>query len=191
MLRAFGLSIYLSLVLVAVATGIPAIISIVRHRPGAPILTTYFSLVSLAATLLAFVPGSPQFLMARDAVITAGTGVWFIYSMRAPRPIVYVLTRPLLEGRMHWPSQWEALWERASRFRRMWRVSTFLWGLGFLLDAALRVYFAYTIAPDLVPALTTAMYIGTNIILIIVSNVFYIASGVFNRNSPLYAPADS
>ncbi|WP_146111885.1 VC0807 family protein [Arthrobacter sp. MYb227] len=186
-LRAFGLSIYLSLVIVAVATGVPAIWSLVRRRTGASIITTYFSLVSLAATLLAFIPGSPQFLMARDAAITAGTGAWFIYSIRTERPIVYTFTRPLIEGRMHWPGNWEVHWKAAPRFRRMWRISTVVWGLGFFLDAGLRSFFAYTINPDIVPALTTAMYLGTNIALIIISNIFYISSGIFNPHSALFA----
>lgn len=111
-LRAFGLSIYLSLVIVAITTGVPALVSLVRRRAGTSIVTTYFSLVSLAATLLAFIPGSPQFLMARDAAITAGTGAWFIYSIRAERPTVYTLTRPLIEGRMTWPVDWEKTLER-------------------------------------------------------------------------------
>ena len=186
-LRAFGLSIYLSLVIVAVATGVPAAVSLIRRRTGASIVTTYFSLVSLAATLLAFIPGSPQFLMARDAAITAGTGALFIYSLRNERPIVYILTKTLLEGRLHWPGNWEKHWDTAPRFRRMWRISTVLWGLGFFLDAGLRVFFAYTINPDIVPALTTAMYLGTNVALIIISNVFYISSGIFNPHSALFA----
>ena len=187
LLRSCGVSIYLSLVIVAAATGAPAIVSLVRRRPGASIVTTYFSLVSLAATSLAFIPGSPQFLMARDAAITAGTGAWFVYSIRTERPVVYTLTRPLLEGRMTWPGDWEKHWEAAPRFRRMWRTSTLLWGLGLILDAVLRVYYAYTINPDLVPALTTAMYLGTNLALIVISNVYYIVSGMFNPHSALFA----
>lgn len=185
-LRAFGLSIYLSLVIVAITTGVPALVSLVRRRAGTSIITTYFSLVSLAATLLAFIPGSPQFLMARDAAITAGTGAWFIYSIRAERPTVYTLTRPLIEGRMTWPVDWEKHWNAAPRFRRMWRISTLMWGLGFFIDAGLRIFFAYTVNPDLVPALTTAMYLGTNVVLIIISNVFYISSGIFNPRSALF-----
>lgn len=186
-LRVLGLGIYPALAIVAVATGIPAIYSLIRRPPGASIITTYFSLASLAAVLLAFIPGSPQFLMARDAAITAGTGFWFIYSMRSPRPLVYTFTRPLLEGRMHWPSGWENHWKSAPRFRRMWRTSTLIWGLGFLVDAALRVYFAYALNPDAVPALTTAMYLSTNAVLIVFNNVFYIASGIFNPHSRLFA----
>ncbi|PQZ92185.1 hypothetical protein CQ018_11725 [Arthrobacter sp. MYb227] len=62
-----------------------------------------------------------------------------------------------------------------------------VWGLGFFLDAGLRSFFAYTINPDIVPALTTAMYLGTNIALIIISNIFYISSGIFNPHSALFA----
>lgn len=188
-LRAWGVEIYPALVVVALASGAPAIYSLIRRPRGSSMITTYFSLVSLAAVLLAFIPGSPQFLMARDSIITASTGCWFLYSLRSDRPLVYVLTRPLIEGRMHWPGGWEKHWAAAPRFRRMWRISTLAWGLGFFVDAALRVYFAYNLAPDAVPAVTTAMYLGTNAVLIVGSNVFYIASGIFNPHSRLFASA--
>lgn len=60
-------------------------------------------------------------------------------------------------------------------------------GTGFFLDAGLRVFFAYTISPDTLPALTTAMYIGTNVALIIISNAYYISCGIFNPHSSLFA----
>lgn len=187
-LRRLGMPIYPALVVVAVATGLPALRSLLRRRPGTSVITTFFSLASLAGVLLAFIPGSPQFLMARDAVITAATGTWFIFSLRSARPLVYTFSRPLLEGRLRWPGAWESLWESAPRFRRMWKLTTLVWGIGFFIDAALRVHFAYTLPADAVPAATTAMYLITNAILIVLSNIFYVASGVFNPSSKLFAP---
>ncbi|OIH82263.1 hypothetical protein BLJ79_20285 [Arthrobacter sp. UCD-GKA] len=190
LLRHAGLSIYVSLVVVAVATGLPALGSLARRGPKKHVIATYFSLASVAAVVLAFVPGSPQFLLARDALITAGTGIWFISTLRGARPLVYTLTKPVLEARFHWPGGWETHWEQAPRFRRMWRISTIMWGCGFLLDAVLRVVLAYSLEPDAVPAATTAMYLATNLVLILLSNVFYISSGMLNPRSILFAPAD-
>ncbi|MDO5745023.1 MAG: VC0807 family protein [Micrococcaceae bacterium] len=189
LLRFFGASVYLALVVVAVSTGLPALYSLLRAGSHRHPITTYFSLASVAAVALAFIPGSPQFLLARDALITAGTGLWFISTLRASRPIVYTLTKPLLEGRLRWPGGWEKHWESAPRFRRMWRVSTILWGSGFLLDALLRVALAYSLKPDAVPAATTAMYLGTTAVLMVLSNAYYIASGMLNPRSRLFAPS--
>ena len=111
MLRHFGASIYLSLVVVA---GVPAVFSLLRPGPRKHVPTTYFSLASVAAVMLAFIPGNPQFLLARDALITAGTGIRFISTTRRSCPLVHTLTKPLIEGRFHWPGQWMGtLGERA------------------------------------------------------------------------------
>jgi hypothetical protein len=68
----------------------------------------------------------------------------------------------------------------------MWRVSSVLFGIGTLLDAVLRVVFAYTLPPDIVPATATAMFAVTSVVLIVVTNVYYAWCGVFNRRSALY-----
>ena len=36
---------------------------------------------------------------------------------------------PLLQGRLHWPKDWDALWQVSPRFRRMWRISSLLYGI--------------------------------------------------------------
>ncbi len=72
----------------------------------------------------------------------------------------------------------------------MWRVSSLLWGIGTLIDAALRVVMACTLPPDLVPALGTALYAGTSVVLIAVTTVYYAVSGIYNRTSALYPPLD-
>ena len=56
----------------------------------------------------------------------------------------------------------------------MWRVSSVLWGVGTLADAALRVVMAYTLPVDVVPALGTALYSATAFVLIVVNNVYYV-----------------
>lgn len=60
------------------------------------------------------------------------------------------------------------------------------WGVGTLADSALRVVMAYTLPPDLVPALGTVLYVATSAVLIIATNVFYAVSGAYNPDSTLY-----
>src|SRR5665811_765994 len=86
------------------------------------------------------VPAGP----ARGALLTGVTGLWFIASLWGRRPLAYLFSQPLLEGRFRWPRDWDGLWDRSPRFRRMWRNSSLLWGIGTLIDAALRVVMAYT-----------------------------------------------
>jgi hypothetical protein len=97
-----------------------------------------------------------------------------------------LFTKPLLQGRLHWPKDWDAMWEVSPRLRRMWRISSLLWGVGTLLDAILRVVMAYTLPADTVPALSTALYAATTFLLIVVTNLVYIYFGVQDPRSRLY-----
>ena len=57
-----------------------------------------------------------------------------------------------------------------------------------LADSALRVFMAYTLPVDEVPGLGTVLYLVTSAIVLVVTNVFYIFSGLFDMRSSLYAP---
>lgn len=188
LLRALGVGVYLSLLAGTLFSAVPSVIGVVRRRSTGG-LSTYWTAMLLGSVVVAFISGSTRFLLARDAVLTAATGVWFLVSVRAGRPLTYHFTRPLLEGRLHWPDDWDGLWNRSPKFRRMWRVSSVLWGIGTLLDAAARVVLAYTIDPDLVPGASTALYVVTCLVLVVVTNVYYVLCGVHDRRSAMYGPA--
>ena len=106
-------------------------------------------------------------------------------SVRARRPLAYVISRPMAEGRLHWPTDWEHLWVASPRFQRMWRVASLLWGIGTLIDATARVLMAYTLPPDSVPALSTALYVVTSLVLFVGTNFYYAVSGVFDPGSEM------
>jgi hypothetical protein len=197
-LRLAGVGLYLSLVVSTLVSAVPALVDLVRgQRPSG--LSTYVTAMTLGGLVVTLVPGSTRFLLARESIMTGVTGVWFLASgvttrTRGARPLAYLFTRPLIEGRWRWPDHWEQLWEVSPRFARMWRVSSALFGVGLLLDAALRVVLVYTVRPDLVPALGLALYVVTLIVLNVVVNTYYVRCGVFDPRSPLRrgaVPADA
>lgn len=47
---------------------------------------------------------------------------------------------------------------------------------------------AYTLPPDSVPALGTALYVVTSVVLIVGTNAYYIPAGLYDARSRLYAP---
>jgi hypothetical protein len=186
LLRAVGVSVYLSLLASAITSAIPSVVSLIRdRRPDG--LSTYLSTMVVGSVLVSLWSGSTRFLLARDAVLTGVTGVWFLASLWARRPLAYLFTKPLLQGRLRWPKDWDGLWEASPRFRRMWLISSLLYGIGTLLDAALRVVMAYTLPADSVPALSTALYAATTVVLIVATNLVYIWYGVHDPRSKLYA----
>ncbi|MGV1027111.1 MAG: VC0807 family protein, partial [Dermatophilaceae bacterium] len=183
-LRALGVSVYAALLASAVVSAAPTARTLVMQRrlDG---LSAYFTAMVFGSVAVALVSGSTQFLLARDAALTAVTGVWFLASVRARRPLAYLFSRPFAEGRLRWPSDWESLWAHSPRFRQMWQVASVLWGVGTLADATARVAMAYTLPPDSVPGLSTVLYAVTTAVLLVGTNAYYVRCGVFDPRSPM------
>jgi len=188
-LRAGSVDIFSALLIGAVVSAVIAAVPVIRHRrlDGT---ATYMTTIMVGGVGVSLLAGSTQFLLARGALLTGITGLWFIASLWSRRPLAYLFSQPLLEGRFRWPQRWDELWDRSPRFRRMWRVSSLLWGIGSLADAVLRVLMAYTLPPDMVPALGTALYAGTSVVLIAITTVYYAVAGIYNPTSALYPPPD-
>jgi intracellular septation protein A len=188
-LRAAAVSVYVALLMSALASAVPTAVGLLRRKQVNG-LSAYFTVMVVGSVAISLVAGSTEFLLAKEAVLTGITGGWFLVSVRptssTSRPLAYAFSKPLLEGRLRWPDNFEELWERSSRWRRMWRVSSALFGIGILADAVLRVVFAYTLPADTVPALATGMYAATSVLLIAATNIYYLMCGVHNRRSALY-----
>jgi len=189
LLRALGVSAYLALLVGAVASLVSAAFSLLRDRRLNGV-AAFMTTMLLLSTVVSLIGGGPRFLLAREAWLTGTAGIWFIASCcAAPRPLAYTFARAVGEGRFGWPPDWESLWQRAPRFRRMWRVASVVWGIGTLVDAVLRWVMAYALPIDLVPLLTQVLLITTAVVLFTATNVYYVMSGAMNPHSRLYAAA--
>jgi hypothetical protein len=184
-LRAAGSSIYVAVLVSTLVSVVPSAVTLLRER-RLDHLSAYSAAMVLGALVLSLVSGSPRVLLAKGALLTGATGVWFLVSARGSRPLAYSFTRPLLEGRLGWPGGWDHIWEASPRFRRMWRVSSVLWGLGTLADAVLRVVMAWTLPPDSVPLLANVLYGVTAAVLVVVTNLWYGVCGSWSRRSALW-----
>jgi hypothetical protein len=119
----------LALLAGAVLPGLTTLAKLLRDRRldrlGVFVIT--MPLLSAGAALIA---GSPRFLLAKEGWITAVVGIWFLASLRGRRPLTFLFSRPLLEGRRLFGSpagaSWAALWRQAPRFRRIWSVATII-----------------------------------------------------------------
>jgi membrane associated rhomboid family serine protease len=188
-LRAAGAGIVPSLIAGTVAPAGSAIVQAIRHRRIDALAVTVLTLLVLSAGV-SVLAGSSRFLLAKDAALTAVWGTWFLLSLRGRRPLTFRFTRPLLEGHRifdprtrTWSApagrSWDELWELLPRFRRMWQVTTLIWGAAFLLDAALRVVMAYALPVNDVPALAGALWLVTFLLLQIITNVYLSRSGLW------------
>jgi hypothetical protein len=182
-LRSAGASVYVALLAGAAPPALNAAISVTRQRRvdrlGAVVL-----IMLAVSTGISAIGGSPRFLLAKDGLITAAWGAWMLASLLAARPLTFLFSRPLLEGRNPHrrgatptgPS-WDVLFEQRSAFRRVWRVTTVIWGAAMLIDAAVRIIMSYTLPVDLVPALGGALWPVTFLVLQVSTNVYFHRAG--------------
>jgi hypothetical protein len=174
-----GSGLYMALLASAAVSAISALVSY-RRGTGQQRFAPHMLALSLAGFAVALVTGSARFLLAKESVLTALVGFWFIGSLWAARPLTYQFTRPLLERRFKWKSRsWELLWEQEPRFRRIWHVSTILWGVAMLIHAVVRVVLAYTLPVQVVPAMQTGMIIVTVLVMQVLTNTYYVCAGLW------------
>jgi len=196
-----GSGLYVALLASASVSAVSALVSY-RRGTGRQQFASFMLALSLAAFGIALVTGSDRFLLAKESVLTAMVGCWFLGSIWAAQPLAYLFTRPLLEGRwgrrwgLNGPS-WELLWEREPRFRRIWRVSSAMWGVATLIDAVLRVVMAYTLPVQAVPAMQLGMFVLTGLVMQVVTHVYYARAGLWTllrggspRNDAELQPAE-
>lgn len=178
-LHAAGASNLIALVVAAAVPGIAAVTKIARtHEVDRLALLV---IATMAASVgISFITGSTRFLLAKDGLLTGAWGLWFLVSVRAGRPAAFLFTRPLLEGRRAFTAEsWENLWQRKPAFRRIWRVSSVVWGIGLTADAVIRVVMAYTLPIAVVPALGGALYPVTFVIVQVITNTYYYRAGLW------------
>ena len=58
-------------------------------------------------------------------------------------------------------------------------MTTVIWGVALLIDAAVRVAMAYTLPIDSVPGLSGALWIVTLVALQIITNIYFLRSGLW------------
>jgi hypothetical protein len=87
----------------------------------------------------AFVTGDPRLLLLRESLVTGALAVVCLSSLLWPRPLLFFIGRDFTAG--HDPArlaEFNAVWERPGA-RRVFRIMTWVWGLGWLGEFALKV----------------------------------------------------
>ncbi|HSR86956.1 MAG TPA: VC0807 family protein [Streptosporangiaceae bacterium] len=178
-LHVAGLSNLTALSLAAILPSVSTVYSlVVRRRVDAISLVVLATIV--LTVILSVVARDPRFLLARDGLITGLWGLWFFATLRARRPAAYLFARPLMEGRKWFGTRaWDPLWQTSAQFRRIWRFSTIVFGTGLLLDAVIRIVMAYLLPVSVVPALGSALWPITFVLIQAVTNVYYHRAGLY------------
>jgi len=131
------------------ASGVPSIIDsivgIIRRKRID--LLGGFVLVSIGISIiLVALGGSDKIYLIRESFFTAAFGLAYLVSLLFPRPIAFYVARYFVTGNHPENILWfDSLWH-SQQFRHTMRVITVVWGIGFLLEAAIRTYLVLTLS---------------------------------------------
>ena len=141
LLRSAGMTAVTALLLSGVFPALGVTLGAIRHRRldvvGALVLAGI-----LVGTVLGLVSHSAKLLLVEGSVPTAVFGVACLGSLRARRPLIYSFALEFTGPDTAKGREMTSLWQYEG-YRRVLRVITAVWGIGFLLEAALRVVIVY------------------------------------------------
>ncbi|MCX4747810.1 hypothetical protein OG455_20195 [Kitasatospora sp. NBC_01287] len=109
-----------------------------------------FALISLIFIALSGVaaligPHDAKLLLAKDSVVTGLFGVLCLVTLAARRPLMFYFGRKFAtDGTPEQVAWWNGLWQYEG-FRRVQRNLTIGWGVGFLIEAVVRVVCVYSL----------------------------------------------
>jgi hypothetical protein len=141
LLRAAGLSAVTALVLSGIFPAIALVAGAIRHRRldvvGALVLAGI-----VVGTILGLVTHSARMVLLEGSVPTGILGVGFLVSLGTRHPLMFSFAREFVGPDTEKGREMTELW-RHEGYRRVFRIITVVWGVGFLLEAALRVIIVY------------------------------------------------
>jgi hypothetical protein len=152
---AFGLSVWLSLVLSSIGPAARAAGGLAAGR-RLNLLAALMLAVNLAGIAVSFLTGDPRAMIAKDAVVSSVIAIAILASVAARRPLMSTGLKPFLtKGRPERAAAWDRLSACSARFRGLEMLFSAIWGLLLLAECAARLIGAHTLP------VTTMVWLGT------------------------------
>ncbi|WP_235502888.1 MULTISPECIES: VC0807 family protein [unclassified Kitasatospora] len=117
------------------------------------------SLIFLGLTALVAVvgPQSAQLLLVKESLVTGLFGVVCLVTLAAPRPLMFYFGRKFgTDGTTEGVERWNALWALPG-FRKVQRNLTIGWGVGYVVEAAVRVALSYVLSTGAMVTLNSVL----------------------------------
>ena len=155
LLRSAGLTAVTALLLSGVFPALGVTISVIQNRRldvvGALVLTGI-----VVGTVIGLVSHNARLVLAEGSVPTAVFGVACLGSLWARRPLMFSLAREFTGPDTARGQEMTRLWQYEG-YRRVFRVITAVWGVAFLIEAALRAVIVYNTSAGTALAISKVM----------------------------------
>jgi hypothetical protein len=138
------------------------------------IIVVAFLAIGTAASLIS---GSVFFALVKDSMLTATFGLLCLGSLAFRRPLTFVLIRQMVAGHDAAENiRWNGLYDEVPSFRRTQRVIAVVWGLAYVVEAAVRVGLALVVAAAVVVNVSPFIAFGVTIALALWTRSVMLAS---------------
>ncbi|WP_160319766.1 VC0807 family protein [Curtobacterium sp. S6] len=158
-MRSQGASVLMASVVSGAIPAARSIFSLVRGRVD--VMSLVVLSLFVVGTVIAYLEGDARLFFAKDGWLTGMLGLWIIFSLWMARPFMLHLGRAIALAKKGNRSadEWEHRWHADLRFRHDLRFVSCVVGAVLMLDAVVRVFIAYTLPVDVVPAATNIQYV--------------------------------
>jgi intracellular septation protein A len=141
LLRSAGLSTVSALLLSGVFPALLVIIGAVRNR-RVDVVGVLVLAGIVVGSVLGLLSHSTKLVLMEGSVPTAVFGVGCLASLWARRPLMFNFALEFAGPDTPTGREMTSLWQH-QEFRRLFRVITIVWGVGFLIEAAVRAIIVY------------------------------------------------
>jgi hypothetical protein len=132
-----------ALALSAVPPTVESLWSVVQRRRLDIVSALVLGGIAVSLVLVAF-GGSERVLLLRESLITSVIGLVLAGSVVFARPLLFYLFRQIRSGSdAGAAAQWDQRWEREPGLRRTMRILTLVWGLGLVVEMAVRTVMVF------------------------------------------------
>ncbi|MBM7786690.1 VC0807 family protein [Tenggerimyces flavus] len=155
-LRAFGVSMFAALLAATVVAGIRVVYVAARGRSFDPFAIFLLGTFGIGL-ILSFFTGDARFLLAKDSAGGAIAGLWFIASCFIGRPLIFFASRRFQARTPEAQAEWDGKWRDSAGFRSVMRTMSAVWGVGLVVEAAIKLALVYTFPVDVMVAVSAVM----------------------------------
>lgn len=145
--RYTAVSAYVALIVTGVPSLIDSIVGVIR-RKRIDLLAGIILAGIVVSLIIIALGGSPKIYLVRESFFTVALALAYLISLLFKRPLAFYFARYFATGNHpeNIPS-FNALWQYR-QFRHTMRVVTVVWGIGFLLEAAIRTTLVITLSTE-------------------------------------------
>ncbi|MGH3571052.1 MAG: VC0807 family protein [Pseudonocardiaceae bacterium] len=155
-LHAVGVGDYRALLAGTVVAGL-RVAFVALHNRRLDGFAAFLMAVFAVGLALSFATGDARFMLAKDSVGTAVAGLIFLGTCVVGRPMMFYAAQRLSATTSEKRELWNSLWQTKPAFRRGFRLMSVVWGVGLLVEAAVRIPLIYLLPIQVMVGLSTML----------------------------------